>query len=74
MLKQLIMLISLIGLGSSCIAGEKTVSVPVKDVGSLHIITAAFKPNKHKIKYCGDYLCVIDDSLFFGSDGKILLP
>ena len=70
MLKQLIILISLISLGSSCTAGEKTASLTVKDVGSLHFITATFKADEHKLKFCGDYLCVIDDTLFFGSDGK----
>lgn len=70
MLKQLIILISLISLGTSCTAGEKTASLTVKDVGSLHFITATFKADEHKLKFCGDYLCVIDDTLFFGSDGK----
>jgi len=70
MLKQFIILISIISTGASYAAGEKSASMTVKDVGSLHFITATFKPDKHKIKYCGDYLCIIDSSLFFGSDGK----
>lgn len=70
MLKKLIIFISLICLGTSCVAGEKVSSLTVKDVGSLHFITATFKADEHKLKFCGDYLCVIDDNLFFGSDGK----
>ncbi|RDH85974.1 MAG: hypothetical protein DIZ80_00430 [endosymbiont of Galathealinum brachiosum] len=70
MLKQLIILISLISLGTSCTASEKVSSMTVKDVGSLHFIASTFKTDEHKLKFCGDYLCVIDGHLFFGSDGK----
>ncbi len=70
MLKQLFLFISLISLITSCVASEKMSSMSIKNTGTLHFITSDFKTDDHKLKFCGDYLCVIDDHLFFGSDGK----
>jgi len=45
--------------------------VVINGVGSIKVYVEIFKPEEHKLKSCGDYTCLINDSPFFGSDGKI---
>lgn len=52
-------------------ANAETSGVVINGVGSIEVHTELFKPEEHKIKSCGDYTCLINDSPFFGSDGKI---
>lgn len=33
--------------------------------------TEPFVPGKHKLIMCGDYLCIIDQHVVFGADGKM---
>lgn len=37
----------------------------------LSATVSPFKQKLHKIEYCGDYLCLIDNTPFFGTDGKL---
>ncbi len=47
------------------------IEVVINGVGSVKVYVEKFVPEKHKIKSCGDYTCLIDGNPFFGSDGKI---
>jgi len=43
----------------------------IKNIGVLHIYVKPFDSKSHKIVSCGDYICAIDGSPFFGTDGKL---
>jgi hypothetical protein len=47
------------------------IEVVINGVGSVKVYVEKFVPEKHKIKSCGDYTCLIDGNPFFGSDGEI---
>ena len=49
----------------------KTTEFKIEGVGSIIVHVDRFEPEKHRIKICGDYICLIDGSPFFGSDGKM---
>ena len=51
-------------------AGDKY-QLSMKEGPSLEIQTDEFKPKLNMISKCGDYVCAINGSPFYGSDGKI---
>jgi len=55
----------------TCQSHAETAEVIIKGVGSIKVYVEKFVPEKHNIKSCGDYKCLIDGNPFFGSDGKI---
>jgi len=63
-------LILIFVLASTANAEEKYVK-NIKNVGILNIYVEPFNLKSHKISPCGDYICAIDGSPFFGTDGKI---
>ncbi len=57
-------------LASTVNAEEKYIKI-IKGVGNLNIYVEPFVQDSHKISSCGDYICAIDGSPFFGTDGKL---
>lgn len=52
-------------------SNAELLSVAFKSCCELRMQVDTFNPKKHTLKKCGDYLCLIDGTPFFGSDGKL---
>lgn len=69
--KPLLLLLQIILLLVSCTSYAEMSEVVAAGVGSVKVYVDKFSPEKHTIKSCGDYKCLIDGAPFFGSDGKV---
>ena len=52
----------------SLVCSAETVDI---DGFAVNMSTQPFVADDHKIKFCGDYVCLIDHHLPFGVDGKL---
>ncbi len=58
-------------MGYSLTSAADTLIVEYPDDITLTVKTENFDKKSHKIKNCGDYVCLIDGKPFYGSDGNI---
>lgn len=48
-----------------------SIETSIEGIGTIKMYMEKFIPQNHTIENCGDYTCIIDGELFFGTDGKI---
>ena len=51
--------------------GNNTIKANFQNGINIIVQVNVFDMKKHKFQYCGDYLCLIDQKPFFGTDGKM---